>query len=276
MKIFITGGTGFIGKSLVEYYAAAGHKISTPLRGHNLVLWLNHAIPDLIINSAGEIYNPSSMVESNIGITHTILEWLRNNPTTKLVQIGSSSEYGRLPGPSAETDKINPTNVYDATKGAATLLCQGYARQFNLRTVIARPYSVYGAHEPARRLFPHLYEAFFHNKPMELHAGTHDFIYIDDFIRGIDIVATADTSPGEIVNFGSGATTNNFQVQLLWEKVTGKTAPIKHVARYLRPQDTDFWCCDTTYARDKYGFSTEYSLEQGIEKFISEKLKNET
>ena len=121
MRIFITGSNGFIGKNLVEYYSS--HEVYGYKRG-NLTTELSDFSPNLIINCAAEIYDPLSMYESNVTITKECLEWVAGNRQTAMIQIGSSSEYGPLSYASSEKDKINPVDMYQATKGMATLLCQ--------------------------------------------------------------------------------------------------------------------------------------------------------
>ena len=233
MKIFITGATGFVGKNLVEYYTKRGHEIYAFRREENLYEVLHQFNPDAIINSAAEIYDCEQMFEPNILMVQTILEYVRAcEQYCQLIQIGSSSEYGPTDHATSEDTLLKPVDFYQATKGAATLLCQGWARFFNLPIWIVRPYSVYGPGEREHRLFPRLYRAFNYDDPMTLYQGHHDFIYINDFIRGIDLVLQEwDLEPGEIVNFGSGIQTSNFDLLDLWIKVTGKKeAPVAKVA----------------------------------------------
>ena len=271
MKIYITGASGFIGKNLVEFYQ--GHKILTHTRDSYIEKQCDYFKPDLIIHCAAEIYKPEVMMSSNIILTYNCLEYVRKNPTTRMVHIGSSAEYGPMPRASAETDRINPVDMYQATKGAATLLCQGYARQYELDIKIARVYSAFGNHEKPHRLFSRLYDAFFNDQPMNLFGGEHDFIYIDDFVRGIDILANAPAEPGDIVNFGSGIQTSNLEVLNAWQEVTGRTGPVTYVDKMAKAFESDVWICDTTYAKHRYGFEVEYSLKQGIEKLIRNKQK---
>ena len=270
MKIFITGTTGFLGRSLKEYYEA-NNTIVEYIRGTDIVTQLIVEQPDLIIHCAGEIYNPEYMFQTNIVMVEQILEWVRRNPATQMIQIGSSSEYGPVDRVANEQDRINPQNVYEATKGAATLLCQGYARHYNLRVAVARIYSGYGVHERERRLFPTLYRAFFQNQPMKLYAGVHDFIYIEDFVRGVDRLINSNFPVGDIVNFGSGVMSSNLEVLEAWKRVTGLAAPVDYHDEFLRAHDTKFWCCDTNYAYATLEFKTEYSLEDGIRDFIKNK-----
>lgn len=268
MKIFITGTTGFIGKSLQEYYTAQGHEVRGYQRNEELIYRLEGFSPDVIINCAGEIYKPEFMYVSNVHFVRHILDYMRVRPTTKLVHLGSSSEYGRMDRASRETDAIMPVDMYQATKGMGTLLCQGYAKQYGLNIAIARVYSAFGPHERPHRLFPALYRAFYKNEPMKLYKGFHDFIYIDDFIRGIDTLVQQDFPPGEIVNFGSGVETTNLEVLQAWERVTGKTAPVEYVDEFSKRFEGGVWRCDTSYAESTYGFKTEYSLEEGIKDMI--------
>lgn len=267
MKIFITGTTGFVGQNLVDFYK--DHEVFEHKRYMDVGGKLDYFKPDAIINCAAEIYKAEDMFTPNVLWTQECLEYVKSNPTTKMVQIGSSSEYGILDRPSAETDRINPVDMYQATKGAATLLSQGYARYYNLDIAIARPYSVYGPGERPHRLFPRLYRAFKNNEPMTLYQGFHDFIYIDDFVRGIDILLNkADKPKGDIVNFGSGVQYSNFVVAELFKKVAGCDAPITIEPGMAKSFESSVWCCNTEYAKQQYNFETNISLEEGIKKFL--------
>ena len=268
MKIFITGVSGFIGKSLKEFYVAQGHEVRGYYRNEELVYRLEGFRPDVIINCAGEIYKPELMYASNVQFVHYILDYLRVHPDTKLIHLGSSSEYGRMERASKETDGIMPVDMYQATKGMGTLLCQGYAKQYGLNIAVARVYSAFGANERPHRLFPALYRAFFKDELMTLYKGFHDFIYIDDFVRGINTLVTSEFPPGDIINFGSGIQTSNLEVLQAWERATGKTAPVTYKDEFSKKFEGGVWQCDTSYAKRAYGFETEYSLESGIKDMI--------
>jgi nucleoside-diphosphate-sugar epimerase len=270
MKIFITGATGFVGQNLVEYYSKRGHEVYAFRRDEPLRECLRQFQPDAIINSAAEIYDPEHMFEPNIVMVQTILEYVREcDQYCRLIQIGSSSEYGPTDHSTTETDLLKPVDYYQATKGAATLMCQGWARFFNLPVWIVRPYSVYGPGERPHRLFPRLYRAFNYNEPMTLYQGHHDFIYINDFVRGIDLVLQDwNLAPGEIVNFGSGSQTSNFDLLELWVRITGNTeAPVAKVAEMKKAFENNVWVCDIAKSF-KLGFDCEYTLETGIRDFL--------
>ena len=270
MKIFITGATGFVGKNLVNYYTIRGHEVYAFKRDEALRDCLEQFKPDAIINSAAEIYDSEHMFVSNIVLVQSILEYVKNcDQWCRVVQIGSSSEYGPTDYATSENELLNPVDFYQATKGAATLLCQGWARLHNLPIWIVRPYSVYGPWERAHRLFPRLYRAFTYNEPMTLYQGHHDFIYINDFVRGIDLVLQQwDLAPGEIINFGSGIQTSNFDLLDLWIKITEHAgAPVAKVAEMRKAFENNVWVCDIAKSF-KLGFNCEYNLEAGIRDFL--------
>jgi len=269
MKIFITGAGGFVGKNLLEFYK--DQQTFGWSRGMDLGSELTNFQPDVIIHCAAEIYNPDLMWDSNIILTKTCLDYVKANPNTKMVHLGSSGEYGPVSKASSEKDLIDPVDMYQATKGMATLMCQGYARNFGLDISIARPYSVFGPGEKPHRLFPRLYKAYIKQEPMILYQGYHDFIYIDDFVRGIDILVRYENLPrGEIVNFGSGVQYSNFEINDLFANYTNnKTAPVEKKENLQKLFESNFWVCDTTYAWQKYKFKTGFSVEAGISKFIN-------
>jgi nucleoside-diphosphate-sugar epimerase len=266
-KILITGADGFIAgnlrKKLEDY--------------NDVVLYGRENRPDqiekdteIIFHLAAELKKEDEMFYSNTWLTDDLLEVARKLPYLKaFVNVGSSSEYGRKSYPIKETDFLEPTTIYEGTKAAATLLCQSYARAYDLPIVTARPFTVYGPREQSFKLIPTVYNKIINNETIDLANGVHDFLYVDDFIDGLITLSKEpkERLQGDIVNFGTGVQTTNLQVVRLMEKILGKEAKINRVNK-IRPYDSNCWVCDTRYAFLKYGWSALTSLKEGVGKYI--------
>lgn len=273
-KILVTGSNGFIGKNLVEFYSTK-YDVITLTRNDNIKDKLNEN-PDIVINTAASIYDLDGMFETNVVLVNHILEYIRQTKN-KFIQIGSSAEYGKKTVPSKEQDILEPVIFYAGTKAAATLMCQSLAKEFTLPIFIIRPYSVYGNYEKAYRLFPRLYNAFAKQDKMTLTEGYHDFIYIKDFVRGLNLFVENDfENYGDIINLGSGQQTSNTEVFQQFVNIFGFVPPNIEISHGLSKSfESKTWICDTEYAKNKYGFVTEYSLRQGILDYIKTRKGNE-
>ena len=264
MKIFITGSTGFIGQNLVQRYS--DHEVFEFHRKLNLRDSLRYFKPDLIINCAAEIYNRDEMFAVNVSLVKECLDYVKEFPNTRMIQLGSSSEYGPVNRPTKETDPIQALDMYSGTKGMATLLCQSYARSYNLDIIVVRPYSPYGPGERPHRLFPALWRSFKLDKPMDLVLGVHDFCYIDDFIDAINLVIESDKrTPGELINISSGVQVSNTDVLATFRKVSGKEGLVDVKNNFTTPP---IWTADISHIKTKYKWQPKISLEKGISKFL--------
>lgn len=263
MRIFITGSTGFLGKAITQFLSQ--HTYFKYRRGDNITQQLQDFCPDVIIHSAGEIYKEDLMISSNIILTHTILEYVKLNNQVKMVYFGSSSEYGKKTQAMRESDVCDPQNLYAATKTAGTLMCQAYARSHDCDVCVVRPFSVYGDYEPSHRLIPTLRNKILLGQPIQLIQGTHDFIYIADFVDLIDRVVRAprSTTQADVVNAGYGACFTNSEVADTFAKVLDM--PVKYTMLETRKLcDSPWWVCDVDRAKSRYNFTAQYDLEKGL------------
>lgn len=273
MRILLTGTTGFIGSNLSRYYSQQDHEIIEYRRGSDLAEILRSERPDVIINCAGEIYDESKMIESNIIMVQTMLEYVKDNPKSEMIHLGSSSEYGKINYPSSEEDPIDPIDMYSATKGAGTLLCQAYSRKYKLNATVVRPYSVYGPGDRKFKLHHRIWKCFVDSEDsMNLFEGMHDWIYIDDFVAGVDLVLQSKGKPrGEIVNLGTGRMSSNFYIFQLFCKEFGFTpSNIILKQQFMKAADSSVWCADIQKAKYIYNFRPKFTIEDGIKQFIKD------
>lgn len=269
--VFLTGSKGFIGRNLMESLSKDNLLIEYD-RNYEIQEQLLFSKPDVIINSAAEIYKPELMFNSNIVLVQKILEYVRQNKTEHFIQFGSSSEYGKKDRPMSEFDSLNPRNLYEGTKAAATMLCMSYSKCYDLQITIIRPFSVYGKHEKEHRLFPKLAKSFLHGQKMTLNNGYHDFIYIKDFINGVMTILNSpkEKTKGDIVNLGYGKQYSNGEVLRIFEGVLKKTGLVEIDASFAKDFETENWICDTSYVKKRYGFEAKFDLEQGVRDYLNE------
>jgi|TARA_R100000742_G_C4275598_1_gene96170 dTDP-glucose 4,6-dehydratase len=136
---------------------------------------------DYIINTAAETHVGNSIVKSedflhsNVNGVHNILELIRNYraETDKLpilLHFSTDEVYGDITdGEHIETDILNPSNPYSATKAAADQLILAWARTYKLPYVILRPTNNYGIGQYTEKLIPKSIKYLGLDKPIPLH-----------------------------------------------------------------------------------------------------------
>jgi UDP-glucuronate 4-epimerase len=262
MKVFVTGRTGFIATNIINRYTSDGHVVASSSRGDDVIQKLTDFNPDIIFHLAMEGLDPDKMVESNIGLTHRILEYCRHTPVQKLVIFGSSSEYGCKDHPVTEKDVLEPVTIYEGTKAAASMLARCYAFTYGIPTVVIRPMSVYGPHEKEFKLMTRI----FSNKLQKLNHAVHDWIYIDDFVEAVVAVGNhTGTDLFDIVNIGFGEQRTNHEVVAIAEGLLGHTLVFTESNVQLgHGTDSQMWVCDPTHLKTRYGFTPSITLEEGM------------
>lgn len=267
MNIVIIGSNSFIGKNLIEFYQ--NYNLLTLGKDKNFIKKIKTFQPNIIINCAAEIYDDDKMWESNILLLKHLLDYCKNSKC-KLIHFGSSSEYGRKSYPIKEIDFLDPTTMYEATKGMGTLLCSTYSRKYEFYCTIIRPFTIVGKYEKPHKFFPTLYKAWKNNIPINLSEGVHDFIFIDDFIKIINkIIFYHEKEYFNIINVGSGIQTTNEEIVKLFGEVLDYNYIINKVKK-LREFDSMCWVCDNTLLKNKYNIDNLCSLSEGISIFIND------
>ena len=263
MICLLTGAKGFLAQNISK-------KISDK---YNIIEFKKPMQPedigcvDIIIHCAAEIYDEKNMFESNVLLTHALLQKALKDNCKKFIYIGTSSEYGRARRGTTETDRINPTTLYEATKGRGTLLTQAFSRQYGLPGIIVRPYTVYGPYEKEQKLIPTIFNAYLKKIPFNFVKNpVHDWVYIDEVVSGIEKLLEIDYIPGDIVNFGTGIQTTNLNILRIIEKILGEAIPFTEIETF-RSYDSNYWKCDNRYAKAQYGICFDTDLQTGLEKY---------
>jgi nucleoside-diphosphate-sugar epimerase len=264
MRVFVTGKNGFIAKHLIPRLISEGHIVDSSSKNDNITDKLINFKPDIIFHLAAECYNTDIMFESNLLLTIKILDYCKVYKVHKLIIFGSSSEYGRKSRPITESDHLEPTNMYEATKGCASLMSRSYSMMYGIKTVIIRPMSVYGPHEKPNRFMA----LAFSGKLKYINNAVHDWTYIDDFIDAtICILHNENDLLFDIVNIGIGIQRTNKEVVEIIETITNQKMNVIEDDTYKKSYDSMTWVCDPSYLKTRYSFIAKITLEDGLRKY---------
>ena len=177
MRVFVTGGTGFIGHYVVKALLEKGHEVVVATRHPNKVPTLR-ANPNVSFVEAaltdfekmGED-TPTSMLMNDTRATVALLEMSARAGCKKFIMTSSTSAMGRVRSEMLESTSNMPIDLYGATKAAGEAFVlgfsHGYGSQFpevEMKRNIIRPGYTFGnpafpdgCSQPDRRFFEMAY-----------------------------------------------------------------------------------------------------------------------
>lgn len=255
MKIFLTGGTGFIGSHFINQAHAAGHEIVALRRGedsrprvalHVEPDWLTKQMRDVteddflgcdvLVHLAAHSANvPYDLIENcmqyNVIDPLVMLRVASKAGVNRFIVAGSCFEYGRA-GERYEDIPVDaplePTSSYPASKAAASVAFHAFACESNVRLLILRIFQVYGEGEDSSRFWPSLRKAALSGEDFSMTSGkqVRDFINVADVAEVfVDALGRHGLVNGQPVveNLGAGKpkTLAEF-AQTEWDSFGGK------------------------------------------------------
>lgn len=255
MKLFLTGGMGFIGSHFLRQSLAAGHQVVAlrrPGSKPRLALaqepdWLEvpfeslepHHLAgcELVVHLAAHSANvPYDSLENclhwNVTVPLRMAGRAHQAGIKRFVVAGSCFEYGRA-GERYEFIPVDaplePTQSYPISKAAASVAWAGFAREKTVEVSILRIFQVYGEGEPEGRLWPSIRAAALAGQDYPMTAGEQirDFVPVEEVARGFlaEITATRQAGVPFIANLGTGQpqTVAAFAHKIWYEcRATGK------------------------------------------------------
>ncbi|GAA1726817.1 NAD(P)-dependent oxidoreductase [Aeromicrobium alkaliterrae] len=223
MRIFVTGANGFIGRHLLERFAADGHDA----RGVDLVAdparavvagdvgdpepWRAHlAGSDVVIHTAALVSNSPTLDEAwrvNVLGTRTVLDAAVTAGVGRFVHLSSIRVFSDLGFPDGVTEDhpVRPDgNPYVDTRIASEqVVLQAHAAG-QLATTIVRPGDVYG---PRSRPWTVLPIEMIRKRQFFLPArgrGIFSPVHVDDLVDGIVLAATRPEGAGQVFTLAGG------------------------------------------------------------------------
>lgn len=295
--ILVTGGAGFIGANLVRRLRADDCDVHVILRDEKNA-WRLEGITDELTVHHGDMRNEQcirdivaqvqpeyvyhmatfgaypkqsdmqNIVEADIiGSLNLFCALEKCTALKRVINAGTSSEYGPKQELMRETDVLEPTTPYGVAKSAQTLFAQLFARERYLPVVTLRLFAIYGPYEAPGRLIADVMCALARNTVLELSspAPTRDFIYMEDTIQAMLLAAQAERASGEVLNIGSGVEYTVGEVVERAMHVAGKSIPLKWGnEEKRRAYDTTRWVADISKAQSILGWTPTHTLDEGL------------
>ncbi len=216
---------------------------------------------------------PFNTLRQNISTFSNIIEIARIKKVKKFVYASSSSVYGDTKiFPFKENDKDNkPISVYGSTKLSNEILALSYAKNFKIKCIGLRFFTVYGPYGRPDMAYYSFLNKLKKNIPIVVfNRGVmkRDFTYIDDVIRAVtDVSKMKVTNYHLILNIGKGKPDNLMNLIYLLQKNYGKKFKINFNSR-IPKGDIKKTYSNISKAKKLIKFKPKIDLEKGIEKFV--------
>ena len=306
MKMLVTGGLGFIGSNFIRYILSrypecalvnldlmtyAGNPANLKdieddprysfVRGdicdrECVTDVLERHQVDTIIHFAAESHVDRSIsdapvfVRTNVLGTHVLLEAARIQGIQRFIHVSTDEVYGSIPvGSFAETDGLNPSSPYSASKAGSDLLARSYYLTFGLPVIVTRCTNNFGPYQYPEKLIPLFVTNLFEGRTVPVYGtgrNVRDWIYVIDHCRAIDCILTRG-KPGEIYNIGSGNELTNLEITRRLLELTGRdTSQITFVQD--RPGHDWRYSLDASKLRSM-GWTPEYDFEAGLRETVA-------
>ena len=297
-RVLITGGAGFIGSHLCDYFLLKGFDVicvdnlltGSPdnvahLMGHERFRFINLDVSGYIhvpgkVDHILHFASPASPLDyldlpiqtlkvGSLG-THKALGLAREKKARFL--LASTSEvYGDpLIHPQSESywgnvNPIGPRGVYDEAKRFAEALTMAYHRYHGLDTKIVRIFNTYGPRmriKDGRAIPTFMAQAIMNEEITVFGDGsqTRSFCYVSDLVEGIFRLLISSTH--EPVNIGNPAEMTLMQLAHEILRITGSSSRIVH--RPLPEDDPKVRQPDITRARALLGWEPGVALNDGL------------
>jgi nucleoside-diphosphate-sugar epimerase len=233
MRLFLTGGTGFIGSYFLRDALTAGHTITALRRstGAKIPLphdprWLERTMPDVgpadfaghdvLVHFAAVGVSPQKADWATlfrVNVTESLALWQRaaDAGIQRFLICGSCFEYGKA-GERYEfippDAPLEPSSGYGASKAAATMAAVALARERGLSLTVARPFHTFGEGQHGENFWPSLRRAALAGEDFPMTAGeqVRDFMPVEELAAAFLRLLDFSPPPGEplVRNIGTG------------------------------------------------------------------------
>jgi dTDP-glucose 4,6-dehydratase len=215
---------------------------------------------DGVINVAAEshvdnsISGPEPFVYSNIVGSFNLLELSKKHNIKKFLQVSTDEVYGSASDMDMfdETERLNPSSIYSASKASADLLAMSYYKTHGMHVNITRCSNNYGPYQHHEKLLPKVILNALCDKKIPVYGSgtnTREWIYVKDHCRAI-LNVFLEGLPGEIYNVSTFVEYTNIAIIKLILKMLGKSENLITFVEDRKGHDQAYRICSKKISKE--------------------------
>ena len=302
MRIFITGGAGFIGIHLCKKLLELNHdvtvydifsnsleenfrsmikqkvilisadildysKLITSMKNHDIVIHLaaKISVPE-------SIKNPKLTFDVNVNGTQNVLNACLQNNITKIIATSTAAVYQNTSAQIIldEISPVEPQSPYGQSKLEMENKIIDFASIHNIDATILRFFNVFGIGQSLEYagVITKFKENIQNNSSLVIFGDgiiTRDFVHVDDVVDAI--ILAIPHLKNSIYNIASGISTSISNLAETMIAISGKDIEI--IYQPSRSGDILFSAADISLAKENLKFNPKISLKNGLEQFMS-------
>ena len=297
-RVAVTGGAGFLGRSVVAKLRARGCEEPFIPRSAEFDLrqdegvrkFLESARPQILIHLAAVVggiganrENPGRFLYDNLIMGTRLIEESRRAGVEKFVCVGTICAYPKFTPVPFHEDALwdgypEETNApYGLAKKLLLVQLQAYRQQYGLNGIYLLPVNLYGPGDNFDPASSHVIPALV-RKCVEAKrdgidhvtcwgsgSATREFLYVDDCAEGL-VLACEQYDDPDPVNLGTGSEISIHDLAVTIAELTGFDGRLDWDAS--KPDGQPRRMLDTTRARERFGFVARTPLDEGLSRTI--------
>jgi dTDP-glucose 4,6-dehydratase len=309
VKLFVTGGAGFIGSNYVHHVLASTDDEVTvfdaltyagnlenlqDLEGDPRLTFVQGnicdreavaaAMPghDAVVHFAAEshvdrsLLDPDVFVRTNCDGTNVLCDLASQIGVERFVHISTDEVYGSIEeGSFSETDPLHPRSPYSAAKAGSDLIAMAYHETYELPVVITRSSNQFGPYQFPEKLIPFFVTTLLEGGKVPLYGdglNVRDWLFVEDNCRGVDLVLRQG-QVGEVYNIGAGNERTNREITDTILAALGKDESSVEYVEDRKGHDRRYSIAVTKTA--DLGWSPQHTFEDAIDATIRWYLDHE-